>query len=173
MPQELVDEEMRQLCHKFLVEKNVRLRSIINGYCYHKYSIQELAEEARKINYTTKASNTVSTEETKNQDSFSVWDYMFFTRLRTPVYRFLGFFTLCFSCLIVIGELLILTNFDISFIRKMSQDSSFLRFLVTSMLPFYYLVIVVYWSYFNLKIEGYVGLHKKNTDAVSLLFYAQ
>ena len=144
---------------------------MINSYCYHKYCIQELAEEARKLNMTTKSNKLDSQEEKKNR--FSCGDYLLYTRLRTPIYRSLGFLTACFSCLIVLGEILTLTNFDISFLRKMSQNSSFLIFLLSSMLPFYYLVVVVYWSYFNLKIEGFVGLHKKNTDAVSLLFYAQ
>jgi len=44
---------------------------------------------------------------------------------------------------------------------------------MTTMGPFFYMILCVYWSLFNFKIDGFVGLSKGNTDGYSLLFFAQ
>jgi hypothetical protein len=173
-PEELIKENLKALSYKFLVKKKLNIRRLINNYSFYKYSMSELTNEALKINLTTKTHRN-SSDNDLNVPSVSLTfiDKIRYSGLRSIVFRLMGLITTWLGFWIILGEVLIMTNWDLSFIRKWAEDCSFIVFQVTTMLPFYYLVIAVYWSYFNLKIEGFVGLHKKNTDSISLLFYAQ
>lgn len=159
--------------YKFLVKKRLAIRKMLNNYFFYKYSISELTSEALKINVTTRTHRNSSDNELNIPPvKLTLLDRLRYSSLRSITYRIFALVTTWLGFWIILGEILIMTNWDLSFMRKWATNSSFLVFQFTTMLPFYYLVIAVYWSYFNLKIEGYVGLHEKNTDSVSLLFYA-
>lgn len=128
-PQELLKDNLKQLSYKYLVNKHLSIKSMVNDIYFYKYSIVELSKEALKINLVTKS------QITSGEDNFgvsltksSLLDKIKYSRLRGFSFRMLGLITSILSFMIILGEVLIMTNYDLSFLRNWFENTSFFIF---------------------------------------------
>lgn len=71
------------------------------------------------------------------------------------------------------AQLLVISGYSSPLMNEFTTNLPYPVFMLTVMLPFYYIIFCVNWAMFSLEVEGFVGLNKKNTDSYSLLFYAE
>ena len=165
----------QEISYKYFVNKKTRVRSLVNNYLRYKFTISELKSKCLKIKYLSiPGFGNPELLVLENQSiKIGLIDKIRFGPARSYVCKFFVGVSAFLSCAVMLGEVLLLTDYDFSFLRENFEKFNFLSFLLGTMIPYYYIVFCVYWSFFNLNIDGFVGLHKKNTDSQSMIFYIQ
>lgn len=111
------------------MKRKLSIRKKINNYYFYKFSINELSTEALKINLTTRTHrNSGDNDLNIPAVNFTVMDKLRYSGLRSFIYRIFALGTTWLGFWIILGEILIMTNWDLSFMRQWAENSSFLIF---------------------------------------------